>query len=97
MENQQEPHVEAMGSVEKNMGFVFNSRMLDAVLTLACICFAGLGILMKDDLMIAFAVPAGIGIFRQFAPLLTFPYVVSIFISGVLLTSSLGVFDSIGF
>jgi len=97
MENQKKPHIEAMGSVEKNMGFIFNSRVLDAALTMACVCFAALGIMMADDMMVAFAVPAGIGLFRQFAPLLTFPYVVSIFISGVLLSSSLGVFESIGF
>jgi len=87
----------AMSSVEKNMGFIYNSRLLDALLTLSCIGLTALGIIMDDDMMIAFAVPAGIGIFRQFAPLLTFPYVVSMFFAGVLMSSSLGVYEALGF
>jgi len=90
------PHAEEMSSVEKNMGFIYNSRFLDLLLTLACIVLAGLGIMMNDDNMVGFAVPAGIGLFRQFAPLLTFPYVVSIFFSGILMVSSSGVFDALG-
>ena len=86
-----------MSSVEKNMGFIYNSRMLDALLTLSCIALTAMGIIMDDDMMVAFAVPAGIGLFRQFAPLLTFPYVVSIFFAGVLMSSSLGVFEALGF
>jgi len=86
-----------MGSVEKNMGFIFNSRWLDAALTLACMALTTLGIWMNDDMIVAFAVPAGIGLFRQFVPLLTFPYVLTIFFATILMSSTLGIFDSIGF
>ena len=86
-----------MSSVEKNMGFIFNSRWLDAALTLSCIGLTTLGFLIHDDLMVAFAVPAVIGVFRQVLPLLTFPYVVTIFFASVLMSSSLGIFEKIGF
>ncbi|MDX8398209.1 MAG: hypothetical protein R8K49_07825 [Mariprofundaceae bacterium] len=86
-----------MNSVEKNMGFIYDSRSLDALLTVACIGLAALGVMMNDDMMVAFAVPAGIGLFRQFVPLLTFPFIVSIFFSGVMISSSSGVFELIGF
>jgi len=85
-----------MGSVEKNMGFIFDSRTLDIALTLSCIALAGLAIYMDDDMMIAFAVPAGIGLFRQVVPLLTFPYVITIFFATALTSSSLGIFEFIG-
>jgi len=85
-----------MGSVEKNMGFIFNNRWMDASLTLTCIGLAALGIYMNDDMMVAFAVPAGIGLFRQVVPLLTFPYVVTMFFATVLMSSSLGIFEFIG-
>jgi len=85
-----------MGSMEKNMGFIFNSRLLDALLTITCIALAVLGFKMNDDMMVAFAVPAGIGLFRQFVPLLTFPYVITIFFSTILISRSLGIFEFIG-
>jgi len=85
-----------MGSVEKNMGFIFDSRWMDSALTLTCIGLTALSIFMNDDMMVAFAVPAGIGLFRQFVPLLTFPYVITIFFATVLMSSSLGIFEFIG-
>ena len=84
-----------MNSVEQNMGFIYNSRWLDAALTLTCTALAVLGIATHDDVMVVFAVPAGIGLFRQCVPLLTFPFVVSIFFSGVIIANDAGLFKSI--
>lgn len=84
-----------MSSTEKNMGFIFNSRLLDALMTLSCTALAALGIYMHDDMMVAFAIPAGIGLFRQFVALLTFPYVVSIGIATLLTGISLPLFEEL--
>jgi len=73
-----------MGSVGKNMGFLCNNRWLDLGITLACAGISAYAIKGDIDELIAFAVPAGIGLFRQFAPLLSFPYVVSIGIAIIL-------------
>lgn len=81
-----------MSSTEKNMGFIFNSRLLDGLMTLACVALAALGFYMSDDMMVAYAIPAGIGLFRQAVALLTFPYVVSIGIATLLTTVSLPIF-----
>lgn len=83
---------ELSGSVAKNMGFIYNSRLLDLLLTTACIMLAAMGAMIDGDHMVAFAVPAAIGLFRQVVPLLTFPYVVSIFCAGMLIASSSGLF-----
>lgn len=88
---------EAMSSVEKNLGFIYNSRLLDLMLTLACAAIAGLGFMINDDKMVAFAVPAGIGLFRQAMPLLTFPYVLTIFFATVVTASSLEIFERFSF
>ena len=79
-----------------NMGFLFNSRHIDFAITLACLMIGALGISQDDDLLISFIVPAGIGIFRQFAPLLTVPYVFSIGISVFMLMIWLGIPAKIG-
>jgi len=84
-----------MNSVEKNLGFIFNNRWLDAALTFACLALTGLGIMMNDDVMVVFSVPAGMGLFRQCVPLLTFPFVVSIFFSGLMVADSAGLFEGI--
>jgi len=84
-----------MSSTEKNLGFVYNSRLLDALITLACIALAILGFYMHDDLIIAFAIPAVIGVFRQFVALLTFPFVISIGIATLLTIVSLPMFDAL--
>jgi hypothetical protein len=89
------PEHEEMSSTEKNMGFIFNSRLLDALLTLACVALAALGFYMSDDMMIAYAIPAAIGLFRQVVALLTFPYVVSIGIATILTTISLPLFAAL--
>jgi len=83
-----QPKQTPMNSVEKNMGFIFNSRWLDASLTLLCIVLAAIGFALHDDLVVAYAIPAAIGLFRQFAALLTFPYVVSVGIATLLLIVS---------
>lgn len=79
-----QPNPTPMSSVEKNMGFIFNSRWLDASVTLLCSVLAAIGFALHDDLIVAYAVPAAIGLFRQFVALLTFPYVVSIGIATLL-------------
>lgn len=90
-----QPEHTNMSSTEKNMGFIFNSRLLDALMTLACIALAALGFYMNDDMIVAYAVPAGIGLFRQFVALLTFPYVVSIGIATLLMSLSLPLFEEL--
>ncbi|RMG92615.1 MAG: hypothetical protein D6703_01440 [Zetaproteobacteria bacterium] len=77
-----------MGSVEKNLGFIFNSRLLDSLLTLACLTLAVLGFAVDHEILIGFAVPGAIGLFRQFVPLLTFPFVVSVGLLGIWLLAS---------
>lgn len=74
----------SMGSVGKNMGFICRSRWLDLAITAACVGIAAFAIRGDIDELIAFAIPAGIGVFRQFVPLLSFPYVVSIGIAVIL-------------
>lgn len=88
-----EPNQTQMSNVEKNIGFIYNSRLLDAGLTLFCIVMAAIGFYLHDDLIIAYAIPAAIGLFRQFVALLTFPYVVSVGIATLLTGFALPVFE----
>jgi len=68
----------------KNMGFVFNSRLFDLSVTCISAVIGALGVLSHHDGLVAFCVPAAIGLFRQAYPLLTFVYVMSVGIAVVL-------------
>ncbi|TLS77973.1 hypothetical protein FE236_02465 [Mariprofundus erugo] len=65
----------------KNIGFVFNSRCCDFCITTVCVALGGLGALTGHEGLVAFCVPAAIGLMRQAFPLLTFVYVVTIALS----------------
>jgi len=67
------------------MGFLFNSRWVDLAFTFAALVISVFAILDNDDLLIAFCIPAGIGIFRQFMAYMTVPYVLSYGIAVLLL------------
>jgi len=73
-----------MNSVGRNMGFLWNNRWFDLSITLVCTGIAAYAIKGDIDELIPFAIPAGLGIFRQFAPLLSFPFVVSLGIAAIL-------------
>ncbi len=60
-----------------NIGFIFDSRWADLAFTLAAILIAAFGVLAHDDLLVAFCIPAVIGIFRQFLAYMTVPFVLS--------------------
>ncbi|MDQ6972023.1 MAG: hypothetical protein Q9M30_05180 [Mariprofundaceae bacterium] len=71
-------------SVGKNMGFLCKNRYLDLGITVGCVAITAYSIMTDTEELIAFAIPAGLGIFRQFAPLLSFPFVVSLGIATIL-------------
>jgi len=71
-------------SVGKNMGFLCKNRWLDLGITVSCVAITAYSIMTDTEELIAFAIPAGLGIFRQFAPLLSFPFVVSLGIAAIL-------------
>lgn len=67
-----------MNEIGKNLGFLCKNRWLDLAVTGACVAVTAQAIVAGIDELMAYAVPAGIGIIRQFMPLLTFPFVASI-------------------
>ncbi|MDQ6966840.1 MAG: hypothetical protein Q9M23_07960 [Mariprofundaceae bacterium] len=77
-------------SVGKNMGFLCKNRWLDLATTAVCLAITTYAIRSDTDELIAFAIPAGLGVFRQFAPLLSFPFVVSIGIAVILCLDWIG-------